>query len=57
MSLFALVAFICGPIPYNTKASELKVKNCYKEMILCVEHKQVESPGLEPAIEACILEM
>jgi hypothetical protein len=57
MNLFALVALMCGPINYTSKFTEAKIKNCYKEMITCVEHRQVSNPKLEPAVEACILEM
>lgn len=58
MTLLALIAMICGPIIQKDIVLGVQAKNCYKNLITCVEHKQIK-PGLTPedAIQACVLEM
>lgn len=58
MSVIAVVAIMCGPMNQKrTFIEEISVRNCYKEFLLCVEHKQVKSKITdEKALKACILE-
>jgi hypothetical protein len=62
MTVLALVAMICGPVKMNNVMIEAKTKNCYKDIIQCIDRKSnhrhdLLDHELVPIVEACVLEM
>ena len=58
MSFIALVAMICGPVVQSDIMKKADAKNCYVQMITCVEHKMINPYWKqEDAIRACVLEL
>lgn len=57
MALLALISMICGPVVQKDIVEAVEAKNCYKNLILCVERKQLlPKVTVDDAITSCILE-
>jgi hypothetical protein len=59
MGSLAIIAMICGPISTDgTVIKQAAITNCYKQLLVCTEHKRVLLPEIkeDEALKECVLE-